>query len=208
MPPRSRTALQEQRREFTRQRLLEGAWIAFCAKGYVATTADDIASAAGCSRATFYLYFKSKSAVMIELLERQWDGVIEAGRAFDAELEAGGTWDTVRAAVAEMFQSLNSRRGALAATYEATLCDVDVAEWLEYHRTKHVDSLAWTLSRAGHAERARLRDRLILLSRMTMAALHVDRWPNSEISDETVIDYLADLWAEALHVDRWPPRDG
>jgi AcrR family transcriptional regulator len=50
-----------------RERLLESAQRVFAQSGYDGTTVDDIITAAGTSRATFYRYFKGKDAIFDEL---------------------------------------------------------------------------------------------------------------------------------------------
>lgn len=59
----TQTAVPSQREEqkaLTRARLIDAAVAVFLAKGYAATTIDDIVTKAGVSRATFYLHFASK----------------------------------------------------------------------------------------------------------------------------------------------------
>jgi AcrR family transcriptional regulator len=51
----------------TRQRLIESAQACFEEKGYAQTSAEDITSRIGASRATFYLHFKGKSDVLAEI---------------------------------------------------------------------------------------------------------------------------------------------
>ena len=53
-----------------RERLLDGAQRVFAQAGYDSATVDDIISAAGTSRATFYRYFKGKDAIFDELSRR------------------------------------------------------------------------------------------------------------------------------------------
>ena len=51
----------------------------FGPKGYSATTIDDIATAAGPTRTTFYLHFSSKAEVMSALLTKV-DAILTAAR--------------------------------------------------------------------------------------------------------------------------------
>ena len=46
----------------------------FVASGYAATTIDEIASAAGTTRVTFYAYFPSKSEIVKALISERLDG--------------------------------------------------------------------------------------------------------------------------------------
>jgi AcrR family transcriptional regulator len=62
-------SLREQQRQFTRQRLFDAACRLFFEQGYSAATIDEITAAAGASRATFYLHFRSKLEIARELHE-------------------------------------------------------------------------------------------------------------------------------------------
>lgn len=53
----------------TRQNLLDAALAQFADSGFQATSVDDIARAAGVSRATLYQYFESREEIVVELLE-------------------------------------------------------------------------------------------------------------------------------------------
>jgi AcrR family transcriptional regulator len=57
------------RKERTRRDLLEAACDAFARKGYAGANVDDIVSAAGVARGTFYLYFKDKRDVFSALVD-------------------------------------------------------------------------------------------------------------------------------------------
>ncbi|SAK93919.1 TetR family regulatory protein [Caballeronia catudaia] len=59
-----------QRKEQTRERLLDAAQRMFVRKGFAATSVDDISDEAGYTRGAFYSNFDSKSEVLIELLQR------------------------------------------------------------------------------------------------------------------------------------------
>jgi AcrR family transcriptional regulator len=55
-------------RELTRRRLVKAAREAFEEKGYADVSVDDIVKRAGASRATFYLHYASKSAVLLDAI--------------------------------------------------------------------------------------------------------------------------------------------
>ena len=55
----------EQKRQETFERITELGMKLFVARGYEATTLDDIAKAAGISRRTFFYYFKSKEEILL-----------------------------------------------------------------------------------------------------------------------------------------------
>ena len=68
---RSRRA--EAQRESRRAHILLIAEKVFADKGYHQTRVSDILDAAGIARGTFYLYFESKSAIFLELLDELLD---------------------------------------------------------------------------------------------------------------------------------------
>jgi AcrR family transcriptional regulator len=62
--------LRVDRAERTRQRLLDGAAHCFANAGYSRTTVEQIATAAGVSKAVVYHHFRSKESILEALLER------------------------------------------------------------------------------------------------------------------------------------------
>src|SRR5918912_130912 len=69
----------QRRRERTRQELLAAAKTVLAAKGYHNTKIIDIAAAADIGVGTFYLYYPTKDALFLELVE-------ETARALRAEI--------------------------------------------------------------------------------------------------------------------------
>ena len=64
-------SLREAQKQMTRRLLLDAGLELFSARGYAATTVDDIATAAGTTRATFYAYFPSRSDLMRALIDEK-----------------------------------------------------------------------------------------------------------------------------------------
>ena len=60
---------QRRRSPGSRDRLLAAAMTAFCDTGYLATSVEDIAAAAGVSRMTFYRHFHNRADVAAELFQ-------------------------------------------------------------------------------------------------------------------------------------------
>ena len=88
--PRARSATAERggpRREILASEVLDKAAALFAARGFAATSLQDIADQVGLSRTAIYYYFDSKDAVLHELVR----GVTrEAGRIFDGVEAATG----------------------------------------------------------------------------------------------------------------------
>ena len=62
-----RNGLRERKKRETKKRLIEKGIALFLAKGFDATTLDEIAAAAGISRRTFFYYFTSKDEILLSL---------------------------------------------------------------------------------------------------------------------------------------------
>ena len=77
----------------------------FLAKGFDATTLDEIAAAAGISRRTFFHYFKSKDDILLDRADRYVDAVKIAVLENAA---AGAPIDVVRAALLDIATRVES----------------------------------------------------------------------------------------------------
>lgn len=67
---------QRLRKQGSREQLLAAATEAFCANGYFAASVEEIASAAGVSRMTFYRHFSGKAAMASELFRQNADAAM------------------------------------------------------------------------------------------------------------------------------------
>ncbi|WP_175976940.1 TetR/AcrR family transcriptional regulator [Burkholderia sp. BCC1047] len=67
-----------ERRDATRERLIDAARAIFAEKGYAAAGVEDIAAAAGYTRGAFYSNFRGKADVLFELLRRDRDAAAAA----------------------------------------------------------------------------------------------------------------------------------
>ncbi len=65
----------------TRAQILEATLELFAERGFHGTLIEDIARAAGVSRATLYQYFESKEAVFVELVDRSGGSLLRSVRA-------------------------------------------------------------------------------------------------------------------------------
>jgi AcrR family transcriptional regulator len=73
--------LRAAQKELTRRLLLDSALELFGEKGYPNTTIDDIASAAGTTRVTFYAYFPSRSDLMKALIDERLNEALQRSRS-------------------------------------------------------------------------------------------------------------------------------
>ena len=68
---RSAPGLRDRKKSQTRRQLQDEALLLFTRKGFVATSVDEIASAADVSRSTFFRYFGSKEAVLFAPMDER-----------------------------------------------------------------------------------------------------------------------------------------
>ena len=80
-PAASATRRRKSRRE---QEILDAAIDVFHANGYAATSVDDIAKAAGTSRATFYAHFTDKQDVIREFARSMWETAFTVYKQFSS----------------------------------------------------------------------------------------------------------------------------
>ena len=81
--------LRRQQRDFTRQRLVDAARELFRQNGTKGTSIDDIAKAAGTSRATFYAHFTDKQDVIREFARTMWETAQNMNSKYKETSEGG-----------------------------------------------------------------------------------------------------------------------
>jgi AcrR family transcriptional regulator len=154
----------QRRADETRARVFAAACDLFLTQGYHATSVDSIAARAGVAKGTFFVHFKTKAAVITELVRIQTSA---ARRARARALATSGPIEALRAAVMTLGKHAATSRtlsgAVLAATIESRevggsatdLFDEIFADMLEDARAAarahlllpHVDAdgLAWSL---------------------------------------------------------------
>lgn len=101
----------EQKKQATRDALTEAASRLFGERGFDAVTVDEIASAAGISRRTFFRYFATKEAVAFPRREARRAGFLQLVNEADSNLSPYGRVRAAMLAMARYFMS--EREGAL-----------------------------------------------------------------------------------------------
>lgn len=109
-----KTGLRDRKRAETRAAIIRAATDLFLDRGFTATSATDIANAAGVSRRTFFLYFPAKEDVLFHHLEGHIRSAVET---LD-RLGPGATpWDSVQTAalaLVDAFDTATDRSDELA----------------------------------------------------------------------------------------------
>jgi AcrR family transcriptional regulator len=185
-------------KEIRRQLLLDTALRFFDSKGFAATTVDDIVSAAGATRTTFYLHFRSKAEVMRALLEQVTEQTIGSA---DSELTAVVRDGDPREITAwlrrapDLWQVL---RTYLNAAHEAATMDPEVRSIVEAWIQTAIDDIASGLDEADRFDPATRHIRGVLafsqlehLSRRWM----LRGW---DMDRDQTLSLLADSWIRLL----------
>jgi len=121
-PPPS---LRQQRAQETRDRLFFAACELFVANGYVGTTVDSIAARAGVAKGTFFVHFKTKDAVAVQLIGNQTSA---ARRARDRAIAGGaGPVEAMIATVVTLGKQAGASKMLSRAVLAATLESGEVA---------------------------------------------------------------------------------
>ncbi|GAA0958563.1 hypothetical protein GCM10009550_47240 [Actinocorallia libanotica] len=134
--------LREAQREMTRKLLLDAGIELFTTKGYALTKVDDIASAAGTTRVTFYAYFPSKGDLMKALIAERLNAAL--GRVPSAEhgsterelvaVVEDGSRERIRAWLAATSEQWDEIRPYTTTAFEAAAVDPEIRtlfdEWL------------------------------------------------------------------------------
>src|ERR1700758_4794481 len=108
----------EQSKDQTRERLLDAALAIFMKKGFVATSVEDIAEAAGYTRGAFYSNFRSKPELFLELLRRDHE-TMKAG--LESIFEDGLTREEMEARVLAYYSNLHRENKCFLLWMEAKL---------------------------------------------------------------------------------------
>lgn len=190
-------SLRAAQKQMTRELFLARALELFGAKGYSATTVDDIATAAGSTRTTFYLHFSSKGEVMSALLAKVDAMLTEADDPPLTDVVASGSRDLVRGWLDRKFSQWDDIKPYLTASYQAA-DEPDVVEQTERWFEDAVGQMTAGLDAAGRFAPDRRRIRCVLafgqleyLSRRYFAV----GW---RVPREICLEELTDSWCRLL----------
>jgi AcrR family transcriptional regulator len=192
--------MREQQRAFTRSRLMETAHQLFAVQGYPDTTVDDIARAAGASRATFYLHFKSKAELMSAVVDASVPMAVETYHVLDGHLADDGPElpGRLRAWLADWLDRWTGEAQVSHALLQATMLEPEVE--MHYLRLSEalVDGLAGYFDRMPPGARADARERALVLEIMTQRIFALASRSKLPVSEERLLDILAEFWLQVF----------
>ncbi|WAL68451.1 helix-turn-helix domain containing protein [Amycolatopsis cynarae] len=204
--------LREAQKEMTRRRLLATALELFEAKGYAATTVDDIAAAAGTTRVTFYAYFPSRSDLMRALigeLNEALERIVSPTHGSTARALVAVVREGSREKIAEWLHATASRwdsvRPYLNAAFEAAALDPELRGLVDAWLEEAISDIEEGLAQAGRFEPETRHFRGVLaMSQLDHVARNwtPGRW---NVDREQLVRVLAESWANLL-TDEADPR--
>lgn len=189
--------LRRQQRDFTRQRLVDAARELFLSKGARATSVDDIAKAAGTSRATFYAHFTDKQDVIRELARGMWEAAFTVYGEF-SKLDSW-THASIGGWMGRLFEAWERHAGTTGIVVQELISELraDFLEKLE----QRVDVLIghnplWNrFSREEGRRRACL---LLFQLERALEAHHYGGWTDDR---QALLLTLTDIWVTTLNSD-------
>jgi AcrR family transcriptional regulator len=186
--------LRRQQRDFTRQRLVDAARELFVRNGTRATSIDDIAKAAGTSRATFYAHFTDKQDVIREFARSMWETAFSLYKHFGALTE----WnhESVGGWMGELFDAWDQNADTTYIVIQEMPSELR-ADFLAQIELR-ADALMsgnplW--DRFSPEEGRRRAVMLILQMERVMDAWHYGGWKNDR---DAMLATLTDIWVATL----------
>lgn len=191
-PPK--VPLREMQKVMTRERVVEAALHVFDAKGFTATTMDDIASEAALNRATIYLHFENKT----QILRAAVAGVPEVVPLL-LEILSAPERATRRAAFARLHALWAAHLAPVwGHLREAAVLDASTNEWLMGFVSGQTKIIQRHLEAGGVARRDARARGFMLMCLMNEFVLRMDE---SGLGADAAIDALTDFF-EAAAVPR------
>jgi len=188
--------LRAAQKEMTRRLLLDAAMARFVSSGYAATTIDEIASAAGTTRVTFYAYFPSKSEVIKALVAERLERGSTAPGLVDAV--ATGTREQIGTWIRETTAHWPVVRPIITIGRAAQAVDPDLAHLIDARMDDAIEDVAVGLAKADRFEA----DSRQLRGALAMGQLDYvfQHWSDGAwgVDQERMCELLTESWFQLL----------
>lgn len=193
--------LRQRQKAATRQLLIDAAAQVFAANGYAKTRIDDVAAAAGTSRATFYLHFGGKSELLGELIGRAEanfaSGFRELGRLLtDAQTDELCRW------IRQTLALWNTAAVLMRPVFEATDHDPLLATKLMPEALPGSAPLAAALLESGICAGEAAAQSMALVFMAPLFVAFRRRAMGSAVDEEQLAQLTATSWAAVAQAHR------
>lgn len=198
--------LREAQKRMTRRLLLESGLEIFKTKGYAATTVDDIATAAGTTRVTFYAYFPSRGDLMKALMDEQLNEALQRVRSPEhgstardlVATVAEGTPEAITAWLRRTADIWPAIRPIIRIGRDASVVDPELPDLVERWLEEAISDIEDGLTASGRLEPHQRHFRGVLaMAELDFVAQHWDR-ADWKLTRDQMIDELADSWVRLL----------
>ncbi|MDG3014694.1 TetR/AcrR family transcriptional regulator [Speluncibacter jeojiensis] len=194
-----RPSQRDRQKQRTRRQLLDAARTRFAEVGYAAVTVDDITSAVGCSRATFYLHFSGKLDVLQCIgAETTAPRAVELYAELDDVL-VGGAREDFAQWMRRAIDWFDRNREILPAWDEALTLEPSFRQAAKGAIDALPEAMPRYLARWPQDRRPEARLRIELM--VTQLERFFTRWAvqgTIEVSRAAAADVLTDIWYPAL----------
>jgi AcrR family transcriptional regulator len=184
--------------EKRRNQILENALTVFSRSGFAASRVDDISTAAGISRATFYRYFDGKDDIFDALVDLMSVEVIAAAESLKPVTPDRAGRATLRDWIAALI-AITERWGTLVDEVIRPRDKNAVARYRAVAMTARFAEIMGERFVEGGVSGLDPRMAAIAITAMTERLWHQIRTWNVEIDRRTVIDSLATIAMKMLH---------
>lgn len=198
--------LREAQKQMTRRLLLESGLELFKTKGYAATTVDDIATAAGTTRVTFYAYFPSRGDLMKALIDEQLNEALQRVRSHEHGSTAqdlvatvvDGTPDAIKAWLRRTADNWPAIRPIIRIGRDAAVIEPELADLVERWLEEAISDIEDGLTAAGRFEPHQRHFRGVLA--MAQLDFVAQNWHRADwkITHEQMLDELSASWVDLL----------
>ncbi|WP_327243913.1 TetR/AcrR family transcriptional regulator [Streptomyces sp. NBC_01320] len=198
--------LREAQKQMTRRLLLESGLELFKTKGYSATTVDDIATAAGTTRVTFYAYFPSRSDLMKALIDEQLNEALQRVRSHEHGSTAqdlvatvvDGTPEAIKAWLRRTADNWPAIRPIIRIGRDAAVIEPELADLVERWLEEAISDIEDGLTAAGRFEPHQRHFRGVLA--MAQLDFVAQNWHRADwkITHEQMLGELSASWVDLL----------
>jgi AcrR family transcriptional regulator len=199
--------LREQQKQMTRRLLMDAGLRLFQEKGYAATTVDDIATAAGTTRVTFYAYFPSRGELMKALIDEELNEKLQRVRSPErgstaqdlVATVADGTYEAISAWMHRVSKSWPAIRPIIRIGRHAAVIDPDLGDLVERWMEEAIGDIEDGLSQAGRFEPHQRHFRGVLaMAQLDFVAQHWGE-ANWKLNREQMLEELSASWTRLLN---------
>jgi AcrR family transcriptional regulator len=143
------STLREAQKKMTRQLLLDAGVEVMGERGYGPTTIDQIALAAGATRATFYLHFTSKAELVRFIVERADEMLTSADRPPLTEMVESNDPAIIRNFLDLKFSQWPEIKPYMMISLQAAAAEPEIQDAMDAWHDRAIGAMAEGLERAG-----------------------------------------------------------